>query len=706
MNKLTVFFFALLVLANKVNAQPPNDNSCGAITIPVENLGCEPTVVYSYTAATWSSGSANTWCENFQNLDVWYKCTIPSNGKIRVTIAASDGNAYTAEMYTSNTCNSLAVFNSFSNGYPCLYTNVPSESSREFTGLTPGGEVYLRVYRRFANTAGFANGAIKICVSNNFGLADEPCNAGFFPVTEEDPLGQDCVPVDFYNWTGATLTPSISTPSCISPMPGANVRDVWFKLRVPASGKLRVNHTYNGTCIAAYTATACNGTFTELGCTFFGFNWTNLTPNSIVYIRLFRYTGTGAALADGSAKICAAVSNQVPVANNSTKVGIGIDTPFAKLDVVGNGIFRDKLTTLGDLETRGNLIVAGNILSKYGNTKLPNNTSVGGQLTLDSLAFSNRLGNHISLYGGLGATPQYGFGVQSGLLQMYSDGSNTNIGFGYGHSANFNERMRVINNGEVALQTNARLQIRTGSQTAGLWLSNAANSSNMAFIGLASDNQVGFYGNTGALFGLTMNTTTGNVGIGLNGAAAQVPLQFSNALGLTKISLYRGSYGDVGIGAYGGELRLQNDIPNGKVSMGVLETDGSFTELAKAERNGAYAFAIFGSLWANGTTYASDARFKQNINPIESPLQKLLQLNGVEYEMKTNQFDKNHFAAGRQMGLLAQDVEKIIPEVVGEKDGYKGVDYAKLVPLLIESIKEQQKQIEELKKQVEQLQKK
>ena len=699
---MTKIFF--LVLASFFSiiacAQPANDNSCGAVSIPVENLGCEPTVTYSYTGATWSSGSANTWCENFQNLDVWYKFVVPANGSAIVNIDASDGNAYTAEMYTSNTCNSLAVFNSFTNGYPCLYTNVPSEKSREFQGLTPGAEVYMRVYRRFSNTAAFANGSIKICVSNNNVLADEPCNAGFFPVDPPDPLGQDCTPVDIYSWTGATLTPSIPTPSCIAPMPGTNVRDVWFKLRVPASGKLRINHTYNGTCLAAYTATACNGSFTELGCTFFGLNWTNLTPNSIVYIRMMRYTGTGGAIDNGNAKICVAESNQVPTANNTTKVGIGIDTPFAKLDVVGNGIFRDKLTTLGDLETRGNLIVTGNILSKYGNTKLPNNTSVGGQLALDSLAFSNRLGNHLSLYGGLGSTPQYGFGIQSGLFQMYSDAAVSNIAFGYGYSNAFVERARTINNGEVAFQTNGRLQIKTGTQTAGLWLSNAANSSNTAFIGLSNDNQVGFYGNTGALFGLTMNTTTGNVGIGMNGAAAQVPLQFSNALGLTKISLFRGSYGDMGIGSYGGELRLQNDIPNGKVSMGVLETTGVFTELAKAERNGAFAFSIFGSLWVNGTTYASDERFKQNITPIESPLQKLLQINGVEYEMKKGEFTKNNFQSGRQIGLLAQNVEKIIPEAVNEKDGYKGVDYARLVPLLIEAIKEQEKRIKELERKL------
>ncbi|MEI7472086.1 MAG: tail fiber domain-containing protein [Chitinophagaceae bacterium] len=699
--KKVVHLLLLFIFSYQLSqAQPANDNSCGAVSIPVENLGCEPTTVYSYTGATWSSGSANTWCENFQNLDVWYKFIVPANGQAIVNIDASDGNAYTAEMYTSNTCNNLAVFNSFTNGYPCLYTNVAGEKSREFNGLTPGAEVYMRVYRRFSNTAAFANGAVKICVSNNNILADEPCNAGFFPLDSPDPLGQDCTPFDTYSWSGATLTPSIPNPSCIAPMPGTNVRDVWFKLRVPASGKIRINHTYNGTCLVAYTATACNGTFTELGCTFFGLNWTNLTPNSIVYIRMMRYTGTGTALDNGSAKICAAESNQVPTANNSTKVGIGIDTPFAKLDVVGNGIFRDKLTTLGDLETRGNLIVTGNILSKYGNTKLPNNTSVGGLLSIDSLAFSNRLGNHISLYGGLGNTPQYGFGIQSGLLQMYSDGSNTSIGLGYGNSNTFIEKARTINSGEVAFQTNGRLQIKTGSQTAGLWLSNAANSANSAFIGLSSDNQVGFYGNTGALFGLTMNTTTGNVGIGMNGAAAPAPLTFANTLA-HKITLYQGGTGPVGIGVYGGELRLQCDIPGGKVSLGTLDAVGVYSENALAQRNGAYAFSVLGSLWVNGTTYASDERFKQNITAIESPLEKLMLLNGVEYEMKLGEFPKNHFQAGRQIGLLAQNVEKIIPEAVNEKDGYKGVDYARLVPLLIEAIKEQQKQIDLLKIKLE-----
>jgi len=688
-----------LLLSATAFAQPPNDNSCGAVNIPVENLGCEPSVVYNYTGATWSSGSGNTWCENNQNLDAWYSFTVPSNGQAVVSLAAVNlSESYTAEMYNGPSCSSLTVFTSGIHGFPCLY----SGESRTFTNLTPGATVFMRVYRRFSITAPYANGSFKICVSNNFGMSDDPCTAGFFPVDPADPLGQDCTPVTTYSWSGATLTPAIPNPSCIAPMPGANVRDVWFKVRVPASGRLRVNHTYNGTFMAAYTATACNGAFTELGCTFFGFNWLNLTPNSIIYIRLARYTGTSGAIDNGSAKVCVAESNAVPAGSNSTKVGIGIDTPFVKLDVVGDQIVRGKLTTLDDIETRGDLIVQGNIISKYGNTRLPNNTTVGGQLILDSVAFTNRLGNHMSLYGGLGATPQYGLGVQSGLLQIYADASIANIGFGYGYSTNFTERARIINSGEYGMSLTGRMQLRTGTQSAGLWLTNTANTSNVAFIGLASDNQVGFFGLAGGGWGLTMNTTNANVGIGIGSTQPLRPLSFPATLG-EKILLYPGASGEVGIGVYGGELRLHNDIAGGKVSFGIQDNAGNFDEVAKAQRNGAYAFSIFGSLWANGTTYASDARFKRNVQPLDSSLQKLLVLNGVRYEMNTEAFKKNSFEPGIQIGLIAQDVQKVFPEVVGEQDGYKGVDYAKLVPVLVEAIKEQQKQIEALKLRVQQL---
>lgn len=174
------------------------------------------------------------------------------------------------------------------------------------------------------------------------------------------------------------------------------------------------------------------------------------------------------------------------------------------------------------------------------------------------------------------------------------------------------------------------------------------------------------------------------------------PLSFPPALG-EKILLYPGSNGEVGIGVYGNELRLHCDNPGSMVSFGTQDNAGVFTQAGRFQISTPFALFVNGSIWANGTTYASDERFKEDITPIESALQKLLQINGVEYRMKKNEFTKNNFPDQKQIGLIAQNVEKTVPEAVTEIDGYKGVDYAKLVPLLIEAIKEQQKQIEELK---------
>ncbi len=193
----------------------------------------------------------------------------------------------------------------------------------------------------------------------------------------------------------------------------------------------------------------------------------------------------------------------------------------------------------------------------------------------------------------------------------------------------------------------------------------------------------------------------GNIGVGNNNAPAR-PVSFPAVLG-EKILLYPGANGEVGIGVYGNELRLHCDNPGSIVSFGTQDNAGNFTQAGRFQINGAYALYVNGSIWANGTTYASDERYKQNITAIQSPVQKLMQINGVEYDMKITEFPKNNFPAKRQIGLLAQNVEKVVPEAVNELDGYKGVDYAKLVPLLIEAVKEQQHQIEDLKATVKKL---
>ena len=100
--------------------------------------------------------------------------------------------------------------------------------------------------------------------------------------------------------------------------------------------------------------------------------------------------------------------------------------------------------------------------------------------------------------------------------------------------------------------------------------------------------------------------------------------------------------------------------------------------------------------------YSSDERLKNNIITIQNPIDKVKQLRGVEYEW--NGLQHTYPSGSKDTGIIAQDVRKVLPQIVKEKrDGYLGVRHDRLVGLLVESVKEQQEQIDELKKEVEEL---
>lgn len=105
--------------------------------------------------------------------------------------------------------------------------------------------------------------------------------------------------------------------------------------------------------------------------------------------------------------------------------------------------------------------------------------------------------------------------------------------------------------------------------------------------------------------------------------------------------------------------------------------------------NGANIFSLFAPI-SHGH---SDRRLKQNIHTITNPIEKVSALRGVNFE-----FIKD---GKKQIGVIAQETEEIIPEVIGEcPDGYKTVQYGNITGLLIEAIKEQQKQIDELREKI------
>ena len=97
----------------------------------------------------------------------------------------------------------------------------------------------------------------------------------------------------------------------------------------------------------------------------------------------------------------------------------------------------------------------------------------------------------------------------------------------------------------------------------------------------------------------------------------------------------------------------------------------------------------------------SDKRLKENIKPLENSLDKLMKISGVEFDWKplTKEEKKTiHGNEGHDVGVIAQEIEEVLPEVVTTRDtGYKAVKYEKIVPLLIESIKELKEEINGLK---------
>jgi hypothetical protein len=94
---------------------------------------------------------------------------------------------------------------------------------------------------------------------------------------------------------------------------------------------------------------------------------------------------------------------------------------------------------------------------------------------------------------------------------------------------------------------------------------------------------------------------------------------------------------------------------------------------------------------------SSDKRLKDNLKPISNSLEKLQKLTGYEFDWN----DKQDTYEGHDVGVIAQEVEEVLPEVVATRDnGYKAVKYEKIVPLLIEAMKEQQQEINKLKEKL------
>ena len=142
----------------------------------------------------------------------------------------------------------------------------------------------------------------------------------------------------------------------------------------------------------------------------------------------------------------------------------------------------------------------------------------------------------------------------------------------------------------------------------------------------------------------------------------------------------------------GDNFVIESQISNGDLVISGNDS-GSPVSALTFDMSAAGAATFNSSVSATQFTATSDLAKKENLEVLDDALNKVQTLTGYTYNMKED--------GSRKAGLIAQDVEKVLPEAVVGKEGNKALDYSATVALLVNAIKEQQEQINNLKKAVE-----
>ncbi|MCD6446660.1 MAG: tail fiber domain-containing protein, partial [Candidatus Marinimicrobia bacterium] len=204
------------------------------------------------------------------------------------------------------------------------------------------------------------------------------------------------------------------------------------------------------------------------------------------------------------------------------------------------------------------------------------------------------------------------------------------------------------------------------------------------------------------LIGTSAGSNSGNYNVLIGQNAGQNAGSSNVMIGLYAGLLSQGGSNNVYIGQNAGRnetgsslLYIENTSTDDPLIYGDFFHNYLVINGNSTDRTGALANAeliVVGQAGGNGAWInISDKKFKTNIKRINNPLKKTLQLKGVYFNWK----DPEKYEPGRQIGFIAQDVNKVLPEVVRTDGKNYGIQYASVTALLVEAIKEQQKEIKE-----------
>lgn len=228
--------------------------------------------------------------------------------------------------------------------------------------------------------------------------------------------------------------------------------------------------------------------------------------------------------------------------------------------------------------------------------------------------------------------------------------------------------------------------------------------------GNAAFGQFGAY-TTGGTARITSKTvSTSGVAISMGSSNTNMSYIRQNGNGIFEWQTYNGgNSGNLLFQRYGGNVGIGSSSPSVKLDVsGDLKITGGALGVNKTPSTTDGRIDAGNDIVAFST---SDKRLKENITKIENPLEKISKIRGVEFDwIPLTRFQERtiHGNKGHDIGVIAQEIEEIYPLMVTERarNKFKAVRYEKLIPLLLEGIKEQQSTIVELKERIEKLENK
>ena len=374
--------------------------------------------------------------------------------------------------------------------------------------------------------------------------------------------------------------------------------------------------------------------------------------------------------------------------NLDKKIGIGTSTPDDKFHAdIGKEGFQ--VTGTYDAGTTTNFSGAGTVMAFFANKA----AFRAGRVKEDNDAWNdNYIGNY-SFAGGLDVRAEgtyaasFGYKNNSSGSRAFSAGGNnlasgiSSVAIGYNNAAEGAYSIALGNN--VSATGQAASAIGYNTEADGMYslaLGQGSSTSNNAIGAIAGGKDASTSGNHAIALGHgTQASTMDEVAVGRYNYSVR-----------SQMDAFQNWYGDDQVFSVGvGELTARSNafvvMKNGNVGIGLGQSAPS--TLLQVGKSGDMTVAK-----ANEWLQFSDRRLKKNVHPISNPLEKVTQLNGYYYHWR------NKTDTTRQVGAMAQEVEKVLPELVHEDaEGIKSLNYSRLTALLIEAVKAQQKTIEQLR---------